>query len=50
MANKNYDELAEDFKFVKKHYWDLLIVDEFEESKKIKKKNIFKIFRNYLNI
>ncbi|MDD2871984.1 MAG: hypothetical protein PHS49_08420, partial [Candidatus Gracilibacteria bacterium] len=50
MANKNYDELAEDFKFVKKHYGDLLIVDEFEESKKIKKKNIFKIFRNYLNI
>ncbi|MDD3145439.1 MAG: ATP-grasp domain-containing protein [Candidatus Gracilibacteria bacterium] len=49
LANKNYEELASDFKYIKKHYGDLLIIDEFDENKKIKKKNIFKIFREYLN-
>jgi len=49
MWNKDYQELASDFDFIKKHYWDLLIIDEFDENMKIKKKNIFKILREYLN-
>lgn len=49
MSHKDYGALASDFDFVKKHYWDLLIIDEFDENMQIKKKNIFKIFREYLN-
>lgn len=49
MSHKDYSTLASDFDFVKKHYWDLLIIDEFDENMQIKKKNIFKIFREYLN-
>ncbi|MDD2907684.1 MAG: ATP-grasp domain-containing protein [Candidatus Gracilibacteria bacterium] len=49
LANKNYEELAEDFKYIKNYYLDLLIIDEFDDNMKIKKKNLFKIFREYLS-
>lgn len=49
LSNKNYNYLASDFDFIKKHYSKLLIIDEFDENMKIKKKNIFKLFREYFN-
>jgi len=49
MSNKEYDKLAKDFDYIKKNYSKMLIIDEFDENMQIKKKNIFKILREYLN-
>jgi hypothetical protein len=49
MSHKDYGTLANDFDFVKKNYSKILLIDEFDENMQIKKKNIFKILREYLN-
>jgi len=49
MANKDYDELAKDFRYIKNKYKDLLIIDEFDENHNIKEKWIFSKIREYIN-
>ncbi len=49
MANKDYDELAKDFRYIKNKYKDLLIIDEFDENHNIKQKWIFSKIREYIN-
>lgn len=49
MANKDYDILAKDFKFIKNKYKELLIIDEFDENHNLKKKWLFTKFRDFLN-
>jgi len=49
MSHKDYDKLASDFDYIKNNYSKILLIDEFDENMQIKKKNIFKILREYLN-
>ncbi len=49
MSNKDYSELAKDFRYIKNKYKELLIIDEFDENHQVRKKWVFSKIREYIN-
>lgn len=49
MSNKDYQELAKDFRYIKNKYKELLIIDEFDNKHNVRKKWVFSKIREYIN-
>ena len=48
LANKDYDEILKDYKYIKNLYLDILVIDEFDENKAIKSWGLLKKIKNII--